>query len=79
MSKLNLHIVIPQEMFDKLKREGLVNEDRIADINKVWITSTVLKRIHITAAAADSTPYTHLATCMMYRDELEVDTKTTPM
>jgi len=79
MSKLNLHIVIPQEMFDKLKREGLVNNDRLADINNVWITPTGLKRIHITAADADSTPYTHLATCMMYRDEFEVDTKTTPM
>lgn len=77
--KINLHIVIPKEFFDKLKREGLINKDRIANVDSVWFTETQLDRMHVTVALKDSTPYTHIATAEMYRDELNVDLKTMPM
>lgn len=78
--KINLHIVIPQEMYDKLKREGLLDKDRIANVDNVWFTKTSLDRIHVTVALSDSTPYTHVASATKYReDTINLDLRTSPM
>ena len=77
--KINLHIVIPKEFFDKLEREGLINKDRIANVDNVWFTETQLNRMHVTVALTDSTPYTHIASAEMYRDEINLELKTMPM
>ena len=78
--KINLHIIIPKEMFDKLKREGLINNDRMANVNKVWFSETQLERMHVTVALTDSVPYTHVATAEMYRDDkVNLNLRTSPM
>ena len=77
--KINLHISIPKKFFDKLKKEGLIDADRIANVETVWFSDTTLERIHITVALDKSEPYTHIATAEIYRNELRVDTKTSPM
>ena len=79
--KINIHIVIPEEMFNKLRREGLINDDRIANVENVWFTETGLERMHVTVALDDSTPYTHVATAALWtRDEkITLDLKTSPM
>ena len=79
--KINIHICIPKDFFDKLEREGLINEDRIANVEHVWFTDTMLERIHVTVALAGSEPYTHIATAEMWnRDEkVNLHLKTMPM
>lgn len=77
--KINLHITIPKKMYDKLKRDRLINEDRIANVNLVWFSDTLLDRMHMTVTLADSEPYMHIATCEVYRNEVEVDVKTSPL
>lgn len=75
---VNLHIHIPHEHYETLKREGLINPDNQLDIKRVWLRGTSLDEIDFTMADATSTqPYMHILT--LWGKITRKDTKRTPM